>query len=98
MNELIAEGAIPALLNQRGGDTKVMAALTDASVVSLSLRASHVMVRSQLTVMVGNPRAVTENKRFMEKNLNRIIHPVRILPPAITINLCTHTHTHTSDR
>jgi hypothetical protein len=50
MNELIAEGAIPALLNQRGGDTK-------------------------LTVMVGNPRAVTENKRFMEKNLNRIIHP-----------------------
>jgi len=50
MNELIAEGAIPALLDQRGGDTK-------------------------LTVMIGNPRAVTENKRFVEKNLNRIIHP-----------------------
>lgn len=29
--------------------------------------------------MVGNPRAVAENKRFMEKNLNRIIHPVRVL-------------------
>jgi hypothetical protein len=50
MNELIKEGAIPALLNQRGVYTK-------------------------LTVMVGNPRAVAENKRFMEKNLNRIIHP-----------------------
>jgi hypothetical protein len=50
MNELIAEGLVPQLLNQRGVDAK-------------------------LTVMVGNPRAVAENKRFMEKNLNRIIHP-----------------------
>ncbi len=35
--------------------------------------------------MVGNPRAVAENKRFVEKNLNRIIHPVRV-----DVHLRTH--------
>lgn len=50
MNELIAEGAVQTLLDQRGMDTK-------------------------LTVMIGNPRAVAINKRFVEKNLNRVFHP-----------------------
>jgi succinylglutamate desuccinylase len=30
---------------------------------------------TKLTVMLGNPSAVVENKRFIKKNLNRIIHP-----------------------
>lgn len=36
---------------------------------------------TKLTVMLGNPSAVVENKRFIKKNLNRIIHPVLVPLP-----------------
>jgi len=34
---------------------------------------------TKLTLMVGNPLALAANKRFLERNLNRVIHPVRTL-------------------